>query len=146
MKRGQFNRKNDSTKQWCRRRGLEEQRFYEITKLRNQFKDLLKDSELLNIGEDEKLSASERVIRKGELRQLKQMQRAHKYDAPKKKKLKKTDAWSIENEHEEDDGKVDIRDVDFRLTHDASKIDVSTAIILSAYLIIYHFWVFYRIL
>lgn len=92
--------------------------------MRNQFQDLLKDSELLDIGDDEKISASERIIRKGELRQLKQMQRAHKYDAPKKKKLKKSDTWTIENEDEEDDGKVDIRDVDFRLTHDASKIDV----------------------
>lgn len=125
LKRGQFNRKNENTKQWCRRRGLEEQRFYEITKLRNQFEDLLKDCELLSIGDEETMSASERIIRKGELRQLKQMQRAHKYDAPKKRKLKKMDVWSIENENEEDDGKVDIRDVDFRLSHDASKIDVS---------------------
>lgn len=30
------------TKKWCRRRGLEEQRFYEMTKLRQQFKSLLK--------------------------------------------------------------------------------------------------------
>lgn len=30
-----------SSKKWCRRRGLEEQRFYEMTKLRNQFKELL---------------------------------------------------------------------------------------------------------
>lgn len=124
LKRGQFNRKNESTKTWCRRRGLEEQRFYEITKLRNQFEDLLKDCELLMIEDEEKLSAGERIIRKGELRQLKQMQRAHKYDAPKKRKLKKMDIWTVENEEEEDDGKVDIRDVDFRLSHDASKIDV----------------------
>lgn len=30
------------TKKWCKRRGLEEQRFYEMMKLRNQFKELLK--------------------------------------------------------------------------------------------------------
>ena len=29
------------SKKWCQKRGLEEQRFYEITKLRTQFKDLL---------------------------------------------------------------------------------------------------------
>lgn len=125
MKRGQFNHRNESTKKWCRRRGLEEQRFYEITKLRRQFEELLKDSELLNIGNDEKLSASERIIRKGELRQLKQMQREHKHEAPKRRQLKKIDHYSIENE-DEDDGSVDIRDVDFRLSHDASKIDVRT--------------------
>lgn len=124
LKRAQFNRKNESTKQWCRRRGLEEQRFYEITKLRKQFEELLKDSELLSMENDGELSASERIIRKGELRQLKQMQRAHKYDAPKKRRLKKMDQYTIENE-DEDDGKVDIRDVDFRLSNDSTKIDVS---------------------
>lgn len=29
------------SKTWCKRRGIEEQRFYEITKLRAQFKELL---------------------------------------------------------------------------------------------------------
>lgn len=125
MKRAQFNRKHENTKQWCRRRGLEEQRFYEITKLRRQFEDLLKDCELLIDENDGKLSASERVIRKGELRQLKEMRRAHKYDAPKRRKLKASDTWTIEREDDEEDGKIDIRDVDFRLSHDANKIDVN---------------------
>ena len=30
------------TRKWCRRRGLEEQRFYEMSKLKQQFKELLK--------------------------------------------------------------------------------------------------------
>jgi len=30
-----------SSRQWCHRRELEEHRFYEMTKLRQQFKDLL---------------------------------------------------------------------------------------------------------
>lgn len=30
-----------SSRKWCKRRGLEEQRFYEMTKLRAQFKELL---------------------------------------------------------------------------------------------------------
>jgi len=34
----------NSSRKWCRRRGLEEQRFYEMTKLRAQFKDLLQVS------------------------------------------------------------------------------------------------------
>ncbi|XP_031621594.1 probable ATP-dependent RNA helicase DHX34 [Contarinia nasturtii] len=120
LKRGQFNRKNENTKQWCRRRGLEEQRFYEITKLRRQFEELLKDSDLLSVDNSE-MSTSERIIRKGELRQLKQMRREHKQEAPKRRKLKMT-LYSNENE-DEDDGSVDIRDVDFRLSNDSSKID-----------------------
>lgn len=122
LKRGHFNRKNENTKQWCKRRGLEEQRFYEITKLRNQFQDLLKDSELLIIETDEKMSANERIIRKGELRQLREMRRAHKFEAPQRRKLKRMDVWNVDGQ-EDDDGTVDIRDVDFRLSHDASKID-----------------------
>lgn len=124
MKRGQFNRQHENPKQWCRRRGLEEQRFYEITKLRNQFQDLLRDCDLMGMNEQE-LSASERVIRKGELRQLRNMKRAHKYEAPKKRKLKKMDVWHADDGEDGDDGTVDIRDVDFRLSHDATKIDVS---------------------
>lgn len=32
------------TRKWCKRRGLEEQRFYEMTKLKRQFKELLQVS------------------------------------------------------------------------------------------------------
>ena len=37
----------ENSKRWCKKRGLEEQRFYEMTKLREQFKELLKQSGLL---------------------------------------------------------------------------------------------------
>ena len=33
--------KGHSTKKWCQKRGLEEQRFYEMMKLKEQFKTLL---------------------------------------------------------------------------------------------------------
>lgn len=75
---------------------------------------------------EHELSASERVIRKGELRQLKDLKRAHKYEAPQKRKLKKMDVWNADDGEDGDDGKVDIRDVDFRLSHDAAKIDVNS--------------------
>ena len=32
---------SEPSRKWCRKRGLEEQRFYEMTKLRAQFKELL---------------------------------------------------------------------------------------------------------
>ncbi len=31
-----------NTRKWCKRRGLEEQRFYEMSKLKTQFKEILK--------------------------------------------------------------------------------------------------------
>ena len=44
---------------WCRRRGLEEQRFYEITKLKRQFDDLLKENNLVQARSDESSDSSD---------------------------------------------------------------------------------------
>ncbi|XP_052863354.1 probable ATP-dependent RNA helicase DHX34 [Anopheles cruzii] len=118
-------RRGESSKTWCRRRGLEEQRFYEITKLRNQFQDLLQDCGLMEVQSNENLSSAERAIRNGELRQLKELRKAHRMEAPRKRKLLKSqDPWSMgaEDDGDADGGRVDIRDVEFRLSHDASKL------------------------
>ncbi|ETN59898.1 ATP-dependent RNA helicase [Anopheles darlingi] len=119
-------RRGENSKTWCRRRGLEEQRFYEITKLRNQFQDLLQDCGLMEAQSSaEHLSSAERAIRNGELRQLKELRKAHRMEAPRKRKLLKSDIWGAGEEDgdgTEGDGRVDIRDVEFRLSHDTSKI------------------------
>lgn len=127
LKQARFSRRGETenTKQWCRRRGLEEQRFYEITKLRNQFQELLKDCGLSEKSNDRNVSSGERAIRKGELRQLKEMKRARNYEAPLKRKLLKSDPWGLDD-NDEDDNVVDIRDIDFRMSHDSSKINVIT--------------------
>ncbi|XP_037036273.1 probable ATP-dependent RNA helicase DHX34 isoform X2 [Bradysia coprophila] len=123
LKNAAFNRDHvENTKTWCRRRGLEEQRFYEITKLRNQFQDLLNDCGLTEMVDTSQMSSGERAIRHGELRQLKELRRAHKMEAPKKRKLLKSDTWGLDGE-DHDDKTVDIRDVEFRLSHDSSKIN-----------------------
>lgn len=79
----------ESSKKWCRNRGLEEQRFYEITKLKNQLESLLRECQLLEEERDEKLTAAERSIRAGEKRYLGSLRRAHKMEAPRQKKLLK---------------------------------------------------------
>lgn len=127
LKQARFNRHehSENTKQWCRRRGLEEQRFYEITKLRRQFQDLLTDCKLTETVQDGQLNSGERAIRHGEVRQLREMRRAHKMEAPRKRKLLKSDPWGLDGDgDEEDDKTLDIRDVEFRLSHDSSKINV----------------------
>lgn len=120
LKRLGFDRRQgvENTKTWCRRRGLEEQRFYEITKLRNQFQDLLTDCGLMEVQKEASLSSSERAIRHGELRQLKEMKKAHKMEAPRKRKL----LVNSDEADGENDQKMDIRDVEFRLSHDPSKM------------------------
>ena len=34
---------------WCKRRGLEQQRFYEITKLREQFQEILRVEPIIHV-------------------------------------------------------------------------------------------------
>jgi len=36
-------KRNESSRQWCRRHGVEEQRLYEMVKLKSQFQDILED-------------------------------------------------------------------------------------------------------
>ena len=60
----------ENSRKWCKRRGLEEQRFYEMTKLRKQFEQLLEEAGLLAARGDAGLTSSERMARHGELRQL----------------------------------------------------------------------------
>lgn len=128
LKQSNYNRREhaENSKTWCRRRGLEEQRFYEITKLRNQFQDLLTDCGLVELNNSEKMTSAERAIRHGELRQLKELRRKHKMQEPRKRTLLKTDSWGLyKNDEDEDEGKsnvIDIRDVEFRLSHDSSQI------------------------
>lgn len=132
LKQNRFNRRGEhveNTKTWCRRRGIEEQRFYEITKLRNQFQDLLTDCGLSETVDQGSLSSAERAIRHGELRQLKELRKAHKMTSQQRRKVLKEDTWSIEPNDDEDDQTVDIRDVEFRLGHDAKKLNVKTALL-----------------
>lgn len=44
---------------WCKTRGLEEQRFYEISKLKRQFDDLLKENSLVEVASDSSSSSSD---------------------------------------------------------------------------------------
>ncbi|CRK97635.1 CLUMA_CG011020, isoform A [Clunio marinus] len=112
-------RDNENSKRWCRNRGLEEQRFYEITKLKGQLESLLKECQLLESETDEKSTAAERAMRAGEKRYLGSLKRAHKMEGPRQRKLLRAD----EEDADGDDDKIDIRDVDFRLSNNFSKLD-----------------------
>lgn len=112
---------NESSKRWCRVRGLEEQRFYEITKLKGQLESLLRECKLLESATDEKSTAAQRSIRAGEKRYLGSLKRAHKMEAPRQRKLLRGCDGDLDCE--EDDGKIDIKDVDFRLSNDFSKLE-----------------------
>ncbi|KAI8434126.1 hypothetical protein MSG28_012256 [Choristoneura fumiferana] len=110
---------------WCRRRGVEEQRLYELTKLSAQLRGLLQDNNLMETPEPESMSSAERSVRHGQMKQLKDMRRQYKHkaaeDAKRKKRLK-MDSWEIVDEAADEDNSLDIRDIEFRLTNDAQRI------------------------
>ncbi|CAH0725008.1 unnamed protein product, partial [Brenthis ino] len=108
---------------WCKRRGIEEQRLYELTKLAAQLKNLLQDNNLMEAPEPESMSSAERSMRHGQLKHLKDMRRQYKNKAAeesKRKKRLKVDSWEIIDDR--DDDKIDIRDIEFRMTNDAARI------------------------
>ncbi|XP_054287250.1 probable ATP-dependent RNA helicase DHX34 [Macrosteles quadrilineatus] len=111
-----------ASRSWCRKRGLEEQRFYEATKLRAQFKDLLQDCGLLKASErpSASLSSAERTLRHGEVKLLKSLKRSIQDAAPRTRRTLKPDSWTIAED--EDKAAVDLRDIDFRLRNNNSQI------------------------
>ncbi|XP_069180383.1 probable ATP-dependent RNA helicase DHX34 [Procambarus clarkii] len=114
---------HENSRKWCRRRGLEEQRFYEMTKLRHQFAQLLHDSGLQDIAGCSRahLTSAERAQRSGQLRQLRELKRELHKDRPRTAKvLKVSQGESIASD--EDDSRTDIKDVDFRIKNDQKQL------------------------
>ncbi|XP_020296312.1 probable ATP-dependent RNA helicase DHX34 isoform X2 [Pseudomyrmex gracilis] len=116
---------SSSSRKWCRRRGLEEQRFYEMTKLRTQFKELLQDCSLLkSLPEpNSSMTSAERAMRHGELKLLKSLKRTYKQSEPRRRKQLKVEKFDIQLEdNDEDNGELDIKDIEFRMRNDSSQV------------------------
>ncbi len=118
--------RSENSRKWCRKRGLEEQRFYEMTKLREQFKELLEQAGLMKKDEADalsRMSSSERASRHGELKQLREMKKEQmQKEGPRSKKfLKVSDGLAAAGAEEEEDA-VDLKDIEFRLRHDGRKV------------------------
>ncbi|KAK4329637.1 hypothetical protein Pmani_000039 [Petrolisthes manimaculis] len=109
------------SRRWCRRRGLEEQRFYETTKLRHQFSRLLHSSGLHDIGGKSRayMTTAERAKRIGQLKQLRELKsQLHKEDGPRRTKVLKMGYGDMGS----DDEGTDIKDVDFRISYDHKQL------------------------
>uniref|UniRef100_A0A2C9JVF9 RNA helicase n=1 Tax=Biomphalaria glabrata TaxID=6526 RepID=A0A2C9JVF9_BIOGL len=85
----QVKAQGQGTRKWCKRRGLEEQRFYEMTKLKRQFKDLLKDHHLLDREEATAryMSSDERRAQHGERKKLNELRKEKMKDNKRRKFL-----------------------------------------------------------
>ncbi|XP_054169155.1 probable ATP-dependent RNA helicase DHX34 [Oppia nitens] len=112
-----------NSRKWCKHRGLEEQRFYEMTKLRQQFKDILKDAALLDSGDSgvsSYESSADRIRRFGELKHLRKIKREYERKAPKQRKMLKMDG--NEDEDHNQSLNMDVKDIEFRLSHDVRQV------------------------
>ena len=110
----------DNSKRWCRKRGLEEQRFYEMIKLRKQFEELLDEAGLFDKKNDDAgLTSAERMARHGQLKHLKHMKKNAKKQDRKRKTLRVGDTEELDDI---DDNEVDMKDIDFRLKNDSSRV------------------------
>lgn len=116
-----------TSKKWCQRRGLEEQRFYEMTKLRKQFRNILSDAGLLAQDKKEASSSSERAARHGQMQHLRSLKRDLMRSGQRKRKILKLgedieDMAEDDDENPDADVPPDIRDVEFRLQHDETSV------------------------
>ncbi|CAH0551789.1 unnamed protein product [Brassicogethes aeneus] len=114
-------RTQENSRTWARKRCLEEQRFYECTKLIEQFRDTLCEAKLLPKIEDAHLTSSDRSMRHGELKKLKHMRYNLKNEnqSRQKKQLKHRRC----DDEDEQDNKTDLRDVEFRITNDFKRLE-----------------------
>ncbi|CAL1571021.1 unnamed protein product [Knipowitschia caucasica] len=125
------------SRKWCRRRGLEEQRLYEMVNLRRQFKELLKTQGLLE--SEDKASSSgdrgQRMQRLSERRKLHQMKRDHEQQEGSKRKVLRMEEGQEDSSGSdtEDRGRkkkdkegagqnLDIQEVKFKLRHNVSEL------------------------
>ncbi|KAL5482136.1 hypothetical protein EMCRGX_G022425 [Ephydatia muelleri] len=116
--------KGGASHQWCKRRGLEQQRFYEMTKLRDQFQEILQEYGLLASEQDSSGGRSKRMDRLSEVqkRELRQMRKRQRVEHRKRKVLKLDDEGGAESEDEETSLTADLRDLEFKLLHDLTQL------------------------
>lgn len=110
--------RQESSRTWARKRCIEEQRFYETTKLVEQFRDILCEAKLLPKIDDLELSSAERSIRHGEMKKLKHM----RYELKMENKSRQKKQLKQRRFQEEEEEKTDLRDVEFRIANDFKKL------------------------
>ncbi|KAI3354044.1 hypothetical protein L3Q82_018599 [Scortum barcoo] len=133
------------SKKWCRRRGLEEQRLYEMVNLRRQFKELLKSHSLLE-SEHSAPSGGDRSQRRERLterRKLHQLKRDHEQQESSRRKVLRMDesqegefssgsdteeAGRGKKDKEGSGQSMDIQEVKFKLRHNVSELQEAVSV------------------
>jgi len=92
---------------------------------RLRIRNVIQDCNLLkNFPEpNSSLTSAERAIRHGELKLLKSLKRTYKQNEPKRRKRLKVETFDIQLEgNDEDNGELDIKDIEFRMRNDSNQV------------------------
>ncbi|CAF3971081.1 unnamed protein product, partial [Rotaria sordida] len=119
-----------NTRTWCKRRGVEEQRLYDITKLRRQFQEILRDYNMeIDYQQTKRRTTLEKREHWKKKQQLKDLRSEHDKESKQRKFLKLEDS-SLNDSMTDDDNLTKqvmkttdkIRDIEFRLINDVSAL------------------------
>ncbi|XP_036860895.2 probable ATP-dependent RNA helicase DHX34 [Manis javanica] len=126
-----------NSRKWCRRRGIEEHRLYEMANLRRQFKELLEDHGLLAGAQAPKPGDSySRLRERRERRALYQLKRQHEECGARRRKVLRLEEGQASGSSDEERGsaasrragdQVDIQDVKFKLRHNLEQLQAAAS-------------------
>nr|XP_031537823.1 probable ATP-dependent RNA helicase DHX34 isoform X2 [Vicugna pacos] len=129
--------RNRNSRKWCRHRGIEEHRLYEMANLRRQFKELLEDHGLLAGAQAPKPRDSySRLQQRRERQALYQLKRQHEEGAGRRRKVlrlqEEQDGYSSEEDPDRTTSQgagdnVDIQDVKFKLRHNLEQLQAAAS-------------------
>lgn len=68
------------------------------------------------------MTSAERAMRHGELKLLKSLKRNYKQNEPRRRKQLKVETFEIKLEDDDDNGELDIKDIEFRIRNDSSQV------------------------
>ncbi|XP_038065791.1 probable ATP-dependent RNA helicase DHX34 isoform X2 [Patiria miniata] len=127
----QVKAKGQPSRKWCKRRGLEEQRFYEMSKLKRQFEDLLRDHNLverLSDPSDRRYSSAERYKRNLEKKKLRDLKKKE-HSGPKKRKYLRLGQEDLDaSDEEEEQPGSDLKSLEFKLTHNLNRLQTTASL------------------
>ncbi|XP_064437325.1 probable ATP-dependent RNA helicase DHX34 isoform X3 [Mirounga angustirostris] len=120
-----------NSRKWCRQRGIEEHRLYEMANLRRQFKELLEDHGLLARAQAATPGDSYRRLQeRRERRALYHLKRQHEEGGGRRRKVLRLQGDLDGGSSDEDRGpgdSVDIQDVKFQLRHSLDQLQAATS-------------------
>ncbi|KAI5759599.1 DHX34 [Gulo gulo luscus] len=122
-----------NSRKWCRRRGVEEHRLYEMANLRRQFKELLEDHGLLVRAQAATPGdSSRRLQERRERRALYRLKRQHEEGGGRRRKVLRLQEGvdggsSDEDRGAHDDVDIQVGDVKFQLRHSLDQLQAATS-------------------